>query len=207
MINHSTRDERSNGRPPPDDATLAARVAQGDGAAFEILYQRYHAPLFRTALAMTRRRAVAEDVLQEAFLRAFRHIGRLRLAPGASLRPWLHRILIRLVYDWTARRNAREGREDNARPPLRALSPERRFEQGEVGRLINNAVDALPFKQRIVIVLFYLHDMDLDEIAATLEVPAGTVKSRLYYGRARLRAQLAQEPRLAGGVGIRELVG
>jgi len=190
-----------------DDATLVARAATGDGAAFEALYRRHHGPLFRTALAMTRRSQVAEEVLQETFLRAYRHMGRVRLAEGASLRPWLHRILIRLVYDWTARRSAREGREATARPPLAALAPERQVERNEVDRLVSAAVDTLPFKQRIVVVLFYVHDMDLDEIAATLDVPPGTVKSRLFYGRARLRAQLTEDVRLPRGIAVRELAG
>ncbi len=184
--------------PDADDATLVARVVDGDRGAFEALYERHHLPLFRTALAITRERAVAEELLQEAFLRAYRHIARVSLEPGASLKPWLHRIIINLAYDWSARRRAHAEPSDAPveRLAARTLSPERQVEQRAVEQVVGEAVADLPFKQRVVVILFYLQDMDLVEIAATLNLPAGTVKSRLYYGRARLRARLASDVRL-----------
>ena len=62
---------------------------------------------------------------------------------------------------------------------------------------MTEAIQQLPFKQRVVIVLYYLHDMDLQEIATTINVPPGTVKSRLYYGRARLRSVLEADARVS----------
>jgi RNA polymerase sigma-70 factor (ECF subfamily) len=61
---------------------------------------------------------------------------------------------------------------------------------------VADAIDQLPFKQQIVVILFYLHDMNLSEISAIVNVPPGTVKSRLYYGRARLRELLQDDERL-----------
>jgi hypothetical protein len=87
-----------------DDRELVELARAGDLAGFEALYERHKAPLFRTALAVTREAAPAEELLQEAFLRAYRHMARIELAPGASLRPWLHRITINLAYDWAAGR-------------------------------------------------------------------------------------------------------
>lgn len=185
-----------------DDASLVARVAAGDRDAFEALYARHMVPLYRTALALTRRSAVAEDLLQETFLRAFRHLERIRLEPGASLRPWLHRILINLVYDRSARLKRASNpleRAMNSLMPQAGASPERRAELAELERDVSQAVEMLPFKQRIVVVLFYLHDMDLSEIAETVGVPVGTVKSRLYYGRANLRSALEQDSRVPTG--------
>lgn len=189
-----------------DDATLVARVADGDRGAFELLYRRHETPLFRTALALTRDRGTAEELLQEAFLRAFRHMGRVRLSPGASLRPWLHRILINLTYDWSARQKTAAGSLDRVVErlnPAPGATPEGQAEQREIQRVVADAIGELPFKQRSVIVLFYLHDMDLHEIAATLNVPPGTVKSRLYYGRARLRKQLEADSRLPANTVVR----
>jgi len=183
-----------------DDATVVADVIRGDRAAFEALYHRHHLTLYRTALAMTRDRGVAEELLQEAFLRAYRHIGRVVLTPGASLRPWLHRIIINLSYDWLARRNPSAGAFDGMVQRLAArasASPERQAEQREIERAVDDAIADLPLKQRVVVILFYLHDMDLEAISNTLNVPPGTVKSRLFYGRARLRQRLTADSALA----------
>lgn len=174
-------------------------MKSGDRSAFEVLYERHNVPLYRTALAVTRDRSTAEELLQEAFLRAHRHVGRIELAPGASLRPWLHRILINLAYDWFARQRHEARRLDGMATRLAAspgLSPERCAEQREIERVVADAIGQLPFKQRIVIILFYLHDMDLNEIASIVNVPPGTVKSRLYYGRSRLRELLTADARL-----------
>jgi RNA polymerase sigma-70 factor (ECF subfamily) len=186
-----------------DDASLVARVIAGDRSGFEALYQRHHVTLYRTALAITHERSVAEELLQEAFLRAFRHIRRVDLAPGVSLKPWLHRIIINLAYDWSARQRAPVRSLDSVvdRLVMRAsVSPERQAEQREVEHMVGEAIAALPIKQRIVVILYYLHDMDLDEIAITLNLPPGTVKSRLYYGRARLRSRLEADLRLPGSL-------
>jgi RNA polymerase sigma-70 factor (ECF subfamily) len=185
----------------PDDATLVVRVLAGDREAFAALYQRHRLPLYRTGLALTRERTVAEELLQEAFLRAFRHMARVELLPGQSLRPWLHRILINLAHDWSARQRIRPTPLESTAERLLAaasLSPEREAEQRELERVVADAIALLPFKQRVVVVLYYLHDMDLAEIAATLGLPAGTVKSRLFYGRARLKAELEADQRLPG---------
>lgn len=182
---------------PVSDADLVARAAHGDGAAFEALYRRHHVALFRTALAMTGQAAAAEDLLQDAFVRAYRHIGRVQLAASASIRPWLHRIVVNLGRDLAARHQPTLASDaDLDRGAFSAPSPERSTERREMNRIVAEAVDTLPFDQRLVVVLFYAQDMDVAEIAATLGIPPGTVKSRLYYGRARLRASLAEDARL-----------
>lgn len=191
--------------PDPDDATLVARAMAGERGAFAQLYDRHSAPLFRTALAVTRERTAADEILQEAFLRAFRHLARIRLESGTSLRPWLHRIVINLAYDWLARRRRAGSPVEGASESLVASgpSPERSAERLEESTAIEEAIDALPFKHRIVVILYYVHDMELVDIAAVLGLPEGTVKSRLYYGRAKLRAALAADRRLAthGAIG------
>lgn len=201
MAEPSTATKGRGSAAEKDDASLVADCLRGRNESFETLYRRHRSALYRTALAMTRRKGVAEEILQETFLRAYRHLDRVRLVEGASLRPWLHRILIRLVYDWSARRRDSAGPVESFVERLASpvLSPERRAEQREVAALVSEALADLPFKQRIVVVLYYLQDMDLGEIADTLGVPPGTVKSRLYYARARLREALAEDQRVPAG--------
>lgn len=187
----------------PDDAVLVARALEGDREAFARLYQRHQVALYRTGLALTRERGAAEELLQETFLRAYRHLARVSLPEGGTLRPWLHRILINLAHDWSARQRRQPGLlESTAERLLIATipSPERQAEQRELERVVADAIALLPFKQRVVVVFYYLHDMDLGEISTTLSLPVGTIKSRLYYGRARLRAELALDERLPAHV-------
>jgi len=182
-----------------DDA-LVDKARAGERVALEVLYERHKAALYRTALAITRDTGTAEELLQEGFLRAIRHLDRIDLAPGASLRPWLHRIVINLAYDWCARRVRSAGPLEAVVDKIAASSsllPERVTERHEQEAVVAEAVAALPFKQRIVVILYYLHDMDLSEIAEVLNTPEGTVKSRLYYARAFLRAHLISDLRLS----------
>ncbi len=178
-----------------DDATLIAQAQAGDAAGFAALFARHRAPLYRTALAMTGREAQAEDFVQETFLRAHRHLDRVVLGPGASLRPWLQRILVHLIYDDSARRRHPMQPLDEIQERLATGqdSTERRFESRELRRTVADAILQLPEKHRLVVVLFYLEDLDVEAIAAVLDVPSGTVKSRLFYGRARLRELLADD--------------
>lgn len=186
-----------------DDATLVAGVVAGDGVAFERLYDRHKTTLYRTALAVTREPGAAEELLQEAFLRAYRHAAQVKLTPGASLRPWLHRVLINLAYDWSARQR-------RVAAPLDAVAerflvsptvaPEQQAELRDLEQMLAEAVQDLPFKHRIVVILFYVHDMDMQAIGDVLDLPAGTVKSRLFYARGRLRQRLTSDARLTGAL-------
>lgn len=182
----------------PDDAACVAAILRGDRGAFALLYGRHKEPLFRTAVAITHERGAAEELLQEAFLRAYRFMERVQLSPGASLRPWLHRIVINLCFDWCARRRHESSADDDLLRRLASgsASPERQTVDRDQARGIAEAINRLPFKQRIVVILFYMQDMDLHEIAATLALPAGTVKSRLHYGRVRLREIMEADTRV-----------
>jgi RNA polymerase sigma-70 factor (ECF subfamily) len=109
------------------------------------------------------------------------------------LAPWLYRVTTNLCYTHVSRRKrwltALEDVIEHVVAPSRT-SPERQAERGELQAVIQQAIDTLNANQKIVIVLHYLADLSLKEIAYVLEVPEGTVKSRLHYGRENLRKKL-----------------
>ncbi len=143
---------------------------------------------FRVALGVLHNREDAEDVAQEAFLRAFRNFDRLR--DREHFRPWLVRITWRLALDRQRSERRRERRElavalSAAPPSVEELVASREFEQH-----LDRAVDDLPRKLRIVVVLAAIEQYDTREVAELLELPEGTVKSRLFLARRRLAEKL-----------------
>ena len=177
-----------------DDSQLISRVRAGDLGALGELYDRYRLLVFRTALAITRDKPAAEDILQECFLRLNAHAD--RLDGTLPLAPWLYRVTVNLSYSWVGRAARRfvslEGvleQVDRFLAPGRA-APEQHAEARDVHESVRAAVQALPFHQRAVIVLHYLAGLDVKEIAYILDCPIGTVKSRLFAGRERLRERL-----------------
>lgn len=180
---------------------LIAQAKQGDLRAFEALYEMHKATIFRAVLGITRDRAIAEELLQDTFLRAFKNMDRVR--EGVSLAPWLYRIAVNLSYDWSVRQRRWLSVINEVVDRIlvnTAPSPERSVEEREVETLLYEAIERLEFKQRTTLVLFYLQDFSLLEIADIMECPVGTVKSRLHYARENLRRQLLADKRLPGGL-------
>ncbi len=184
-------------QPGSEEFKLVARARRGDLRAFEGLYDLHKGPVYRTAMAITGDRLCAEEILQETFLRAFKNLDHIR--EGVSLSPWLYRIAVNLSYDWTARRRrgpiALDGVIEQLMAPV-TTSPEVKAEERELYGLVYEAIDKLEFKQRATLVLFYLHDFSLVEIAEIMDCPVGTVKSRLHYARENLRRELLADQRL-----------
>lgn len=183
--------------PVNEEARLIARAKEGDIGALEALYEQYKNSVYRTALAITRDRAAAEEILQDAFLRAFRHIDSVH--DGGPMGPWLHRIAINLSYTWAKKRKRWFLSLEQVVDRLVAApktSPEHRVEQNELQQVVREAIAQLEFPHRATIVLFYLEGLSLVEIAEIMDCPVGTVKSRLYYGREKLRAALLADRRL-----------
>jgi len=184
-----------------EELDLIARAKQGDLAAFEALYEMHKAAIYRTALAITNDQAIAEEILQDTFLRAFKHMARVR--DGVSLAPWLYRIAVNLAYDWTVKRKRWLAAINNIIERIivtTTVSPERSVEEREIQELLYEAINRLEFKQRTTLVLFYLQGFSLVEIAEVMECPVGTVKSRLHYARENLRRELLADKRLPGGL-------
>jgi RNA polymerase sigma-70 factor (ECF subfamily) len=176
------------------DADLVAALRAGDSTAFEALYDKYKAQIFRSALAITGDRRSAEEVLQDTFVQAYTHAG--SIDDRVSIAPWLHRIAINLSANRRARKRLTLVPLDSLTYRLFANdddAPDRLAERNELRRVVQRAVAELDFKHRAVIVLFYLQDFSLKEIAYILDCPVGTVKSRLHYACQTLKRGLATE--------------
>jgi RNA polymerase sigma-70 factor (ECF subfamily) len=185
------------------DAQLAARVASGDGAAFELLMRRHNRRLYRIARSVLRDAADAEDVLQEAYLAAYRGIGSFR--GEASLATWLSR----LVLNHCLARRRREQRRDNivaivpesqdmpAFDEADPDTPDRSLVRAELRALIERKVEELPEAFRTVFVMRGIEELSVEETARLLAIPEATVRSRHFRARSLLRESLAQEVDIA----------
>ncbi len=181
-----------------DDAELVSRIRAGDLDAFETLYNKYRDQLYRTALAITNDRCAAEEILQDCFLRAYDHID--GVDGCSSLRPWLHRIIVNLSYNWAAKRRLRLISLEDVLGSLLTTprnSPERAFERDELLQVVYEALRSLSIPHRTVMVLFYLQGFSLAEIAYVQDCPVGTVKSRLHTARKTLRNRLMADSRIS----------
>jgi RNA polymerase sigma-70 factor (ECF subfamily) len=172
----------------PEDAQLVARTLEGDTSAFETLVTRYERVLFRVAWRMLGDYEDARDATQTALVSAYRKLDTF----DARLRffSWLYRILLNECLN--ARRDRRP--HEAVSPEMSAPgSPLDAIEASERRKRVQQALLALPHDYRAVIVLRHFAELGYDEIAATLGIPAKTVKSRLYTARQRLSELLVPE--------------
>jgi len=176
------------------DGVLICQSRQGDLAAFEALYEAYKGQVFRIALAITRDQAAAEDILQECFIRLHRCLG--NLDECQPLAPWLYRVTVNLCYSWMTRQRRWLHSLEEVLECLGTLpqpAPLVVVERQEVRAAIEQAINSLSLDQRVTLVLYYLNGLSVEEIAAAMSCPVGTVKSRLHYGRKNLRRRLLSE--------------
>lgn len=162
--------------------------------AFEVFFRRHRALIERTAHALTGDPQIAEEVLQDTFLRAYRHRQTLRL--DVSPVPWLYRVALNLCYSRLGRRRlAIEPIGESNTSTLRDHGPEPSevAERAELRQSIRRGIAALPEKHQLVIVLYYLNGLSLQETANTLGIALGTAKSRIHYALHALREHLAGE--------------
>jgi RNA polymerase sigma-70 factor (ECF subfamily) len=189
--------------PDPAEAALITRARQQDAVAWELLVRAHETHIFRLAYLVLRDAAAAEDVAQETFLRAFLSLPQF---DGARpLRPWLTRIAVNQARN---RRRA-QGRYryyldrllGRAHPALSAQRPgEQRLQAAWRSEKLGEAVRTLGEKAQEAIYLRYYLNMPEAEMAEALDVPAGTVKSRLHRALQQLRAVVQEEfPELAEG--------
>jgi RNA polymerase sigma-70 factor (ECF subfamily) len=167
------------------------RLRAGDAPAFEELVMTYQHRVFGVALRMLGNRAEAEDVAQEAFVRAHRALGAFR--GDAKLSTWLYAITSRLCLNRLAsgeRRMARQGEDALLRLSDAGPRPDAVLERRELETALGRAIAELPEDRRIVVVLRDLEGLSYEEIAQVLELELGTVRSRLHRARAELKEKL-----------------
>jgi RNA polymerase sigma-70 factor (ECF subfamily) len=178
-----------------DDESLVARVVAGDTAAFDGIVRRWQSPLVNLAWRFCRDRGRAEEMAQEAFLRAFRNLSSFR--GDSAFSTWLFSVATN-VYRTELRRMPASplSLDEIAEPPDPRLSAAIAFEEDSRDESLRRAVLALPPKYRDAVLLFYFHEQDVPAAARTLGVPEGTVKARLFRGRELLRSKFSR-PRSA----------
>lgn len=176
------------------DRSLVLRLQEGDLESLGDLYDRHRQLVYRTALAITGDPEMASDLLQEVFLRLNRFAHHIDV--DRPLQPWLYRMTANLSYTWLKKRNRwlRFVREVSDRFIVdKRPSPHALAERDESWQWVRQAILALPIQQRLVVVLYYINDLSIQEVSEVLEVPVGTVKSRLYYARKLLKKHLASQ--------------
>jgi RNA polymerase sigma-70 factor (ECF subfamily) len=173
-----------------DDQADVERVLAGDISAFEGIVRRWQGPLINLAYRFCRDRGRAEEMAQEAFLRAFRALGQWR--KDAVFSTWLFALATNLYRSELRRIPALTVSLDDIPEPRDARASDGGLEDHDRDLAVRRAVGALPAKYREALVLFYFHDMDITTAARSLGLPEGTVKARLFRGREILRSKLPQ---------------
>jgi len=178
------------------DEEVVTRVLAGDRGLFEIIMRRHNQRLYRVARSILRNDGEAEDVMQDAYVRAYEHLE--QFAGKAKFSTWLTRIA---VYEALARHKRRnyyqeleamsEGEGDSMdRFASLAPDPEQQASSSEIGRLLEEAVEKLPDPFRTVFMLRDVEDMSTTDVADVLEISEDNVKVRLHRARALLRKNL-----------------
>ncbi len=189
--------------PETDDMELVRRAQQGDRAAFRRLFDLYHRRVYQMAVAMLRSPQDAHDVVQEAFVRVHRHLPDFQ--GNSSFYTWLYRISMNLVYDQLRRRKtqrtvdfdetyakAEEGTDQtHLTPVVDGADPGRTAARKELAAELQAALDTLPEHHRQVILLREVEGLSYEEIAKIMNVPKGTIMSRLFHARRKMQRALA----------------
>jgi len=191
----NTRSETMLG---PTDQEAVAQAAKGDHEAFRVLVERYQNRAYGLALRVMRDEESARDVVQEAFLKAYRSLDRFE--GRSSFYTWLYRIVMNLCLD--AKRRQPAGRlvewDEQRAVQTAAVDPDRQRVAGPSGELersqlrdaLRHAIEQLPDDARETLVMREIDGLSYAEIAQALEIPKGTVMSRLHHARKRLRTLL-----------------
>ncbi|MCA8925029.1 MAG: sigma-70 family RNA polymerase sigma factor [Planctomycetes bacterium] len=190
---------------PRRDESLVTALAAGDPGALTELMHRYQRPLYGYLVRMLGSREDADDVFQETFLRVVRHAG--RFDPSRRFRPWVYAIASNLIKNTYRARGNRASQSlephDEEGPSLlstlvgRSREPSEAAQREESAERVRSAVERLPEKGRNALVLFYYQGLPYAEIAEVLEVPVGTVKSRIHNALGKLGHELASKEGLS----------
>ena len=172
----------------PSDIDLVGRILSGDMRAMETLMRLHNRMLYRTAHAILRDEAEAEEAVQDAYLKAYRNLATFR--GESKLSTWLVRIVANEAL-MRRRRNPKPAERADQEPASEAPGPEEEAERAEARRLVESGINALPEGYRTVFVLRGLEEFSVEETALALGIPDATVRSRYFRARGLLRVWLA----------------
>jgi len=180
------------------EAAVIRRVLDGDGNAFEALVAAYEKNVYNLALRMTGNAQDAEDMAQEAFVKAYTSLPGFRGDSKFSV--WLYRIVSNVCLDFLRRQNRRpasslsledeDGEESQMDIPDESQSPEQLLERSLTQEAVQRGLQSLSAEQRQILLLREIQGLSYEEIAETLDLEAGTVKSRIFRARKKLCAFL-----------------
>ncbi|MGB5548396.1 MAG: sigma-70 family RNA polymerase sigma factor [Polyangiales bacterium] len=209
LSNASKTKEASSGSSEKGDHDLVQLVQEGDSAAFRALFDKYHRRAFAVAMGVVKNEDDALDAVQEAFVKVHKNIHKFQ--GSSSFYTWLYRIVMNVSIDHFRRSSRRKNLDFDERalheesevagdgalvPSVTNANPGKAALRRELGVAIQGALQELPEHHRAVIVLREIEGMSYEEMAEALEVPKGTVMSRLFHARKKMQAALA--PYLSG---------
>jgi RNA polymerase sigma-70 factor, ECF subfamily len=182
------------------DLDLVRRVQNGDALAFRALFDRYNRRVFAVALGVVKNQDDALDVMQEAFIKVHKHIGSFQ--GTSSFYTWMYRIVMNLaidqvrrgrkVVDFDERLNRDDAAGDGALlPVVTGEDPSEDLTRQELSAKIQAALEQLPEYHRAVIMLREVEEMSYEDMSRVLNVPKGTIMSRLFHARRKMQEQLA----------------
>jgi RNA polymerase sigma-70 factor (ECF subfamily) len=178
------------------DEALVKRFQTGDEGAFDELVERHRRRVYGLVCRMVGG-PEAEDLAQDVFLAAYRSLAGFRGESAFST--WLYRVAVHTCSHYLRRRRLETTELDECEPDTRRdRDPEQSALRRELCDRVHTAIDALPYKLRLVIVLRDLHGLSYEEIAAIVRCPIGTVRSRLHYATQRLATELRSYVEVGG---------
>ncbi|MED5372346.1 MAG: sigma-70 family RNA polymerase sigma factor [Myxococcota bacterium] len=185
-----------------EDTAVVEAVLAGDSAAYRSLVERYQRRIYAMVTGMVRDKEDARDLTQEAFIKAFKNLERFR--KDSSFYTWLYRIAMNLAIDHLRKHGKRKHAEFDEQIATRdgegaiderhrSLDPSKELQRKRLGDRIFNALDQLSPDHRQIVVLREVEGLSYKEIGEVLEIPEGTVMSRLFYARRKLQEMLQDE--------------
>ncbi len=188
-----------------DDLTLVKRVRSGDQRAFKLLVERYQRKVYAVALGMLRDKEESMDVSQEAFVKVYKYLDHFK--GDSSFYTWLYRITVNICIDVIRRKGTAKGDHvefdetvamDSAEANIGALgsrlgtNPQKSALRKELAEKIQEALQQVPEKHRAILLLREVEGLSYEDLARTLEIPKGTVMSRLFHARAKVQKILSE---------------
>ncbi len=168
--------------------SLIEQAKEGDRGAFEALIRAYSGFVYSLAFRMLGGRADAEDVFQETFFRAWSHLSSFR--SGANFTHWIKRIATNLCIDRLKARKRQHAYENAQVEEVGCWQEEEQYAKEQEDPMVNQLLAQLPANHRAAVVLFYLEDRSVEEVARTLRQKPGTVKVWLFRARQKMKAEL-----------------